>query len=70
MGNKSLSTAGFILADVLAALVIAAIALSTILTGVIHGARLVSIQTERILKVIERENEKVSKAEQIFTVGE
>jgi len=70
MRNRKRANDGFILADVLAALVIAAISLSTILTGVAHAARSVSVQADHILKLLEQENDRASKTKQIFVVGE
>jgi hypothetical protein len=70
MRKKSRSASGFILADVLAALVIAAIALSTLLTGVTHAAKLVSVQGERIVHLVTQENDGASKTMQVLAVGE
>jgi hypothetical protein len=70
MRKKPGSDSGFILADVLVALFIAAIALSALLTGVAHAARLVSMQGERVTKLVSVENERTSKAAQILTPGE
>lgn len=64
------STSGFILADVLAALVIASIALGALLTGVSHAARLVTVQGERVTQLILQENDRVSKAARILVLEE
>lgn len=68
--KKSPAAPGFILADVLVALFIAAIALGAVLAGVTHAAKSVSIQGERVTKLLSVENERASKAAQILSAGE
>ncbi len=56
---------GFILADALAALLIAAIALAAILGGAAGSVRVVAAQGERILALVQQENVHVEQAPDI-----
>ncbi len=56
---------GFILADALAALLIAAIALAAILGGAASSVRLVAVQGARLLALVQQENTRVQQAQDI-----
>ncbi len=53
---------GFILADALAALLIAAVALAAILGGAAGSVRLVAAQGEKLLALVQQENGRVAQA--------
>jgi hypothetical protein len=56
---------GFILADALVALRIAAISLATVLGGAASSVRLVAAQGARLLALVQQENSRVEKAPEI-----
>ncbi len=64
--GKTKAAPGFIVADVMAAIVIAAIALSAILTAVIHATRLAAGERDRIVKIVEKENVRASNLAQVL----
>jgi len=56
--------------DVLAALVIAAISLATVLGGVGNAVRLVASQEAKVSGLVEQENDRVAQAPDIVAAGE
>lgn len=56
---------GFILVDALVALLIAAVALATILGGVATSVRLVAAQRQKLLSLVQQENGGVQQAPEI-----
>lgn len=61
---------GFILADALAALVIAAIALGTMLAGAANAVRLVSAQAGKVTALVQQENDRVQQAPDVVAAGQ
>ena len=47
---------GFILVDLLVALVIAGVALTAVIAGISHGTRAAAVERQRILRYVENEN--------------
>jgi hypothetical protein len=60
---------GFILADTLAALVIAAIALGTLLAGAGNAVRLVAAQAAKVTTLVQQENNHVQQAPDVVAAG-
>ena len=62
---RASGTSGFVLADALAALLIAAIALATVLGGTAGSVRLVAAQGLKLLALVQQENRHVQQAPDI-----
>jgi hypothetical protein len=60
---------GFILADALAALVIAAIALGALLAGAGNAVRLVAAQAQKVTTLVQQENDHVQQAPDVVAAG-
>ncbi len=60
---------GFILADALAALVIAAMTLTAILGGVAGSLRLAAAQEAKLLALVQQENDRVQQAPDTVVAG-
>ncbi len=68
--RKWTRSSGFVLADVLVALIIAAIALGSILGGISSAAAVVTSQRSRVLNLVQQENASASSAGAILSPGE
>lgn len=68
--GRSPGSPGFILADALAALVIAAIALGTLLAGAASSVRLVSTQAGKVTALVQQENDHVQQAPDVVAAGQ
>lgn len=60
---------GFVLADALAALLIASVALAAILGGAAGSVRLAAAQEEKVLALVQQENDRVQQAPDIVAAG-